>query len=305
MVNASFIMSELIEKIIRGDDSVDQIGLTIYNIDFSSRYLVIKDNVEKLVKQQKMFKKLVKKKPGMQKFRKNFYEKMLKKKQYTLEELFDVQLQNIRGLNYNLQGLLRDSRMELQDIEKYYEKINREVLIMLGYDNKEVELKQQSSQYQSMRHELNTAKKDSRYFEKLVHAKKCKRKLFEELHEYNLRNELLSNLAKESMFLDKFEDLVRTSIHTCERIALKTATLERHLNNTKRTYQLLRAQQKTAQSLNSSMQTMTDFTLQLQGTLNQGMKEIMDIANTPDRYFSNATDNIDRLLRRLDGTENV
>ncbi|MBU4352558.1 MAG: hypothetical protein KKA65_02440 [Nanoarchaeota archaeon] len=292
-------MSELIQKIMRGEDSIENLTFTIYNVDFSSRYLIIRDNVERLVKQQKVFKKLIGKKPSYLKLRNGFYEKVLKKKQYTLEELFDVQLTNIRGLNINLVNLLRDSRFELQELEEYYEQVNCEVAIMLNSKNKEHELKTKSLEYQTMSHSLKVSKKDENYFKALVKAKKFKRGLFEELHEYNLRNELLSNLAKEALFLDKFEDLLRTSIHTCEKIALKTATLERHLNNTKRTYQLLRIQHKTASSLNKAMATMTDFTLQLQDTLTDGMQEIMDIANSPDYFFTTATDNMDRLIKRL------
>lgn len=298
-------MSDLIQKIMKGDDSIDNLTFMIYNVDFSSRYLVIKENVERLVKQQKTFKKLVRKRPSYLKMRKGFYEKILKKKQYTLEELFDVQLTNIRGLNVNLQNLLRDSRYELEELEDYYEQVNGEVSIMLNSRNKDQELKSKSLEYQTMSHALKSRRKDEDYFKALVKAKKFKRRLFEELHEYNLRNELLNNLAKEALFLDKFEDLLRTSIHTCERIALKTATLERHLNNTKRTYQLLRIQHKTASSLNKAMETMTDFTLQVQDTLTQGMEEIMDIANSPDYFFSTATDNIDRLMRRINTVQNA
>lgn len=300
-------MDNLIDKIRGEQEPISAIASRIYNVDFSSSYIQLKKDVTNIVKRQIEFKRLVRSKSSIfhssyYRLRKRFCERVLKRKQYTLDELFDIQLVNIGSLNDNLQTILADSRNELTNLEEYFEQINNEVLGTINSKRKSKikEMEEKNKIYHKISNELRTTRKDAKYFQAIVTRKKLKRELFEYLHKHNLADELIINLSQESFFLDKFEDLLRISIHTCERIALKTAVLERHLANTKRTYQLLKAQQKTVSSLGNAVDTMTDFTSQLQNTLSEGLDKIVEIANAKDSYYLSSANNFNSLLTKLD-----
>lgn len=302
-------MEDIITK-IRGDNTLPaQIAYSIEPYDFSANYSLLREDMTSLVKRQTEFKRLM---HGQSSAlysaylgaRSLFLGKVMKKKQYALEEIFGIQLRNIGSMNSNLHFIIQRSKEELKQLEDYFGQVNNEVSSMLSAKdrNKAEEAEEKSRLYRTLRGQLSGAQKNEDYFKAVVSAKKLKREISEYAHKYSLANEMVASLSQESMLLDRTEDLLRTSVYTCERILLKAVLFERHLKNTKRTYELLKLQQKAMRSLDNAVETMGGFTLEMHALLEEGFERMDSIISSPGDYYSNASQNIEGMLLALNSS---
>ncbi len=301
-------MDSLVEK-IRGAGSPLTIAMEPFALGWD--YAQISDGVSRLVRQQTEFKRLMHGESSAfygiyLSARKYVLEKWMKKRQYSLDELFDIQLNAISSLNSSLQTILHESRGELKQLELYFEQASGEVSRMIEAKGRKKgkEIEDKCRVYSKIRGQLLSARKDGRYFQAFASAKRLKREISEYAHKQSLANEFVANVSMEASLLDATEDLLRISIHTCEKIALKTAVFERYLSNTRRAYEMLRMQQKAVSSLNASVETMSAFTLQMQEMLKQGFESMGSILSS-EPFFGSANANIRGMVQQIGSANNL
>ena len=93
-------------------------------------------------------------------------------------------------------------------------------------------------------------------------------------HDYEMGNEAIVDLERESKFLDVIETTTRLSLHMCESLYEKTERLSRHVKHTKRIYEQLNRQQSTAASLFEALDTLGRYTVQIHTILGEGVERL-------------------------------
>jgi hypothetical protein len=265
---------------------------------FTGDYSGLRNQVNKLVIYQGEIEKQATSGKAYIWLRKFFLEKILGRKQRTLDELFNLQVANLSGLNRNLDHILYDSRRELKEVEQYYETVHAEVAQSIDSVNpRKNALEHNLAEYLKLQKQKESLpQKDKNYFMMNIEMKRLKRSVMEDFHSYNIANETIVDSSQETEFMDTVEDLLRISIQTCERIGSKTKRMERHIRHTKRAYEELRKQQCTISSLQNAVSTLSDFTLQVHNILGDGMQRMSAIANSSDSFYSQAQGNLGFIL---------
>lgn len=261
-------------------------------------YLALKRHVEDLVLYQAEIEKRIRSenspwKSMYAKVKSFVSKKILRRKEYTLEDLFDIQLVNIGKMNSNLKGILFSSKKEMASLESYFKKVSLEFIDNLkGVGEEKQNIEAKVSEYNIKMEELNSiAEKNEDYFKKEMEANQVKKEISENLHGYNMKNESIIDLNGEKRFLVVVQDFMRESTQLCERIAVKVERMSRHISSTKKTYDALKRQQCTVASLYEAVDTMTRFTTDIHNMLGNGLAAMSNIANSSNElnnFFSTA-----------------
>jgi len=282
------MVDDIVER-IRTENSVERIlNPMLYN-NLVPAYAMVKHNLVSISRQQKLFRRLIKAESSKvygcaYKLAKSIQSLVLSKQLLTIDDIMSLQLGTISQLNASLQNIVMESRVELNRLEDYFDRVNDEMQIFVNNGNNYDETRRS---YQRLSLELSNAVDASNYFTKLVEVKRVKRELNEVKHKQDMRNELVRTLSLELRMLDKVEEMLRLSIHTSEKVALKSMLLERHLRNTKRAYELLKLQNKTVGSLTNTINIMTEYAQQMHSDLNSGLDEMVRLAEIPDNFYLN------------------
>jgi len=277
----------------------------LFDKENEPNYIKLRKQVENLIIYQRQIEKRIKKigkwSTGFR-FKKFVYEKIFRRKQYTLEELFNIQLANIGCLNANLKSIILRSRKELERIEKYHSKLDEELISNLrNVKTEKNNLESKINDYKVMKESISAMKRNEDYFKKEKELKNLKRNISEKLHYYNLKSESIVDIINERRFLEKIEDLMRLSIQMCERIGAKVERMERHVNNTKRAYDSFKKQQITISSLCEAVYTLREFTIQIHKMLGEGLSTIAKIANESkmEDFYSINESRVENIIKEI------
>ncbi len=240
----------------------------------------------------------------------NFILNLFGRIPYTLEELFDLQLKNIRGVNANLTGIIFGSRDELGSLEFYVNNVLSQLKSSVNGRGEKLDTLQRKTKIYSEAQQIfrDIKKTDEDYFEYKKSLKQVRRQVQELKHGYVINNESIIDLGQEEEFLEIIEDLLRTSVHTCERISNKTQHLERHITNTKRVYSQLQKQQSTIVTLTSAVDVLTKSITDVHQILGNGLQNMVEIANSPDilnTFYSTSSDNLGNILSDIEKAYNA
>ncbi|MFH0752494.1 MAG: hypothetical protein V1914_02745 [archaeon] len=203
-----------------------------------------------------------------------FYQLVFRERQLSVEDLFDVQLDNVRALNFNLHSITSDSKSELKYLRGYYNDRHSELRTCVGAIGKTgSDLEGKVREYNDLRHKLDSFKtKDEQFFDCEFRVRELKRDISDGSHYYNVVNESVLDLGKETKFLGVVEDLLSSSIQLSEHIIIKSRRIERHIDSTRRAYLLVRSQQVAVEALNSAIVSLTEFTLGMHNVLAEGLR---------------------------------
>ncbi len=230
-----------------------------------------------------------------------FYRLVFRERQLSVEELFDAQLDNVASLNYNLCHITSNAKGELDSFKEYYSDRHAELKRFVGViETGDSDIGEKVKKYNGLEREFSSLrKKDAHFFDLEMGLRKMKREISSGAHNYDIANESVLDLAEEMKFLGVVEDLLTSSIHLSEHIAVKAKRLERHISATKQVYVLVKSQQEAVQSLEAAVGTLTNFTLGLHKILAGGLQEMagmMKPGSGLNSFYSSANNNFGRLV---------
>ena len=152
-------------------------------------YSSLKDRVKDMVMIQKKIEKTLKKEDAS-KLYKFLMQKILMFKQPTMVELFDLQLDNVSGLNMILSRINFESRQELSALVKYSKLVSSNFSESLGSrQKKRNSISSRKSLCEEASQSLKDMKKtDPKYFIIEEGIKDLKRGMEEDLHTFKLAN---------------------------------------------------------------------------------------------------------------------
>lgn len=233
-----------------------------------------------------------------------FYHLVLGERQLSIDELFDVQIDNVFNLNFNLRSITADSRSELNLLRDYYHDRHCELVKCVNaIDSTSSELSKKTEDYSKLKQGFTDLKrKDAKYFESEFKLGELKRDISENIHHYDIVNESVLDVAEELNFLDVVDDLLLNSVHLSEHISVKSRRLERHISATKQAYTLVRSQQVAVESLDSALTTLTRFTLGVHNILADGLKEMSGLVSSTsnlNRFYSTAIKGLGSLVNSV------
>ena len=282
--------------------------------DFEKGYTGLKTQVDSMIRLEKEMELYVKSNqtPSQKLFynSRKFILTLIGKRPYTIEELLDLQLKNIKGMNSNLTGIIFESRNELSSLETYLNTtISRLESHVKGREEKQDILTKKTKIYSEAFEVFKDMKKtDDNYFGYEKDLMDIRRQVQEESHIYKMNNDSIIDLGQEKEFLKVIEDLLRVSIYTCERISNKTNHLENHITNTKRIYFQLQRQQATIVSLAAAVDALTRSTMDVHQILGAGLQNMVQIANSPDllnSFYSTSSNNLGDILNDIETANKI
>ncbi len=218
------------------------------------------------------------------KLRKAFKEKLLGKKVKSIDELFDLQLYAMRGINFGLEVINNEARERLSLLEKYIEKINYEYENnFLGIDGKKDSLSPLLREYVQTYQKFNSlTKKDDNYFEAERKLRDLKRTLSEGSHSYKKMLDIVDDLERERKMLNILEDFFRYSIQLSERMVEKAGRFENHVANTKDAYIMTKNINCGFSAVLKAVQSSSSTIAQLQQVLTEGLAEMGNAVADPN-----------------------
>lgn len=218
------------------------------------------------------------------KTRKLVRERVFGKKVKTIEELFNLQLGAMRGINYGLEIINNEARQRLSLLERYIEKINYEYEHnFLGIDSKKNSLNPILKDYIWLYQRFNSlTKKDKDYFDVERGLRDLKRRLSEGGLAYKKMLDVVDDFEKERNSLNALEDFFRHSIHLSERMVAKAKRFENHVANTKDAYIMARDINCGFAAVLKAIQNSSSTISQLQQVLTEGLKEMGDAVSDPN-----------------------
>ncbi|MBM3199515.1 hypothetical protein FJZ53_01170 [Candidatus Woesearchaeota archaeon] len=218
------------------------------------------------------------------KMRKIFKEKFLGKKVKSISELFDLQLEAMRSINYGLEVINNEARCKLSSLEKYVELINDEYKEnFLGIDDKKDSLTPVLKEYVKRTQEFNNLKaRDEHYFRLETNLRDMKRRLYEGGTEYAKMLDLVDDLERERKTLNVLEDFFRYSIHLSERMVNKAVRFEHHVTNTKDAYLLAKDINCGFAAVVKAVESSSSMISQLQNVLTEGLAHMGQTMANPD-----------------------
>ncbi len=230
-----------------------------------------------------------------------FYRIVFSERQLSAEKLFDVQLENISALNFNLCGITSESRRELDYLREYFDDRHSELRSCVGLVKRTgYELEAKAGEYGGLQKILSSFReRDDGFFDCELKARRLKREISDKMHNYTLSNESVIDLGKEVEFLGVVEDLLLSSIQLSEHIALKARRFERHIEATRRAYLLVKSQQAAVRALDDAVTTMVDFTLGMHNLLADGLRDmagIMEPVSSVNSFYPAAVKSLGGLV---------
>lgn len=230
-----------------------------------------------------------------------FYQFVLGERQLCIDELFDVQLDSMFELNFNLRSITSSSRDELSSLRDYYGGRHHELVKCVNaIDSTSSELEKATKDYAKVKQNFGSLrKKDAKYFGAEFRMRELKREVSEKVHYYDVVNESVLDLAEELRFLEVVEDLLMSSIHLSDNIAVKSKRIERHIASTKQAYTLVKSQQLAAESLDKALTNLTRFTLGVHNLLAdglRGMSDMMGSSSNINKFYSSGIKGLGSLV---------
>lgn len=218
------------------------------------------------------------------KIRQFFKEKIFGKRVKSIDELFDLQLNGMRGINYGLEIINNEARQRLSLLERYIERINYEFENnFLGIDNKKDSLNPLLQEYINLFKKFNSlTKKDKSYFGVERNLRQLKRKLSEGGLSYKKMLDVVDDLEKERGSLNALENFFRHSIHLSERMVGKAKRYESHVANTKDAYLMAKNINCGFAAVLQSIQGSSSTISQLQKVLTEGLAEMGNAVSDPN-----------------------
>jgi len=218
------------------------------------------------------------------KIRKVLREKVFGKRVKCIDELFDLQLNALRGINYGLDVINNEARQRLSLLERYIEKVNYEFEDnFLGIDSKKDSLNPLLQEYIVSYQKFNSlTKKDKDYFDVEKKLRLLKRKLSEGGLDYKKMIDVVDDLEKERKSLNALEDFFRHSIHLSERMVDKAKRYENHVANTKDAYLLAKNINCGFSAVLKAIQNSSSTVSQLQKVLTEGLADMGDAVSDPN-----------------------
>ena len=200
--------------------------------------------------------------------------KLMGKPAYTVEQLFDVQLDHIGKINTSLRKINVSARDELVGLEGYSVEVMDNYEQLAGRRGElKTGMRETLDDLAVVEKALTGASGEDRFQYVKARATLCRRVL-EYKHDYEMGNEAIVDLERESKFLDVIETTTRLSLHMCESLYEKTERLSRHVKHTKRIYEQLNRQQSTAASLFEALDTLGRYTVQIHTILGEGVERL-------------------------------
>lgn len=249
------------------------------------------------------------------KLRKAFKEKLLGKKVKSIEELFDLQLYAMRGINYGLDVINNEARERLGLLEKYIEKINYEYENnFLGIDGKKDSLSPLLQDYMKTHKNFNSlTKKDDNYFETERKLRDMKRTLSEGSHSYKKMLDVVDDLERERKMLNVLEDFFRYSIQLSERMVEKAERFENHVANTKDAYIMTKNINCGFSAVLKAVQGASSTISQLQQVLTEGLADMGNAVADPnmppyqnfETFLKSRHDAVRTLVNRSDSNKEL
>jgi len=227
----------------------------------------------------------------------------------TIEELFERQLKNVRKMNYVVQYIIHISRSELESLVGETKHVTGRLSTNVKLRK---ELKSQIGDYRQRVSELEqslselTPENDS-YFNLIEEYLDAKREFLETKQKYELTNEAIVDFKQEDGFLRVVEDLLRMSLHICEKVAARSVRYEEHVYRTLRTYFALRHQREALGLLEQSVRTLSDYTLVIHDTLNDGINDLSElvVGARPTQFYELGSKNISALVSSLEKVKHL
>jgi len=244
-------------------------------------------------------------------------------KQLSLEDLFDIQINNVAMLRSELESILAESKVVLDSLESYSRALHCEFKtalhtsqavrenfgFIIGRYNKLSEsvsknrdVSENSSKYPNLPYSCKGSVSDMasagirENVENKIMLLNARKELDNCTHSYLLANESIADISDEINFLSTVEPVFRMSIHICERVVRRTMRLERHIHYVKRVYEHFKLHQTAVEYLRSAVGALSNFTYHVNESLVQGFRR-MSLAvadnNFPtgmDRYLSDSVD---------------
>jgi len=210
--------------------------------------------------------------------------KIFGKEAYSIEDIFDKQVFNIKGLDSNLTGIIFNSRKELKKLITYRDEIIKEWDENMGkYKklNKEGNIKNEL--YLEAETEFKSTKKgDKNYFTLMKACTNLRRDLDEISHQKYLSANKVKDREKEETVLKDLEEMLTTGIKVCETISDKTSGILRYVINTKKQWDTLVSQGRIVEALYKSVSMLGEYSNNLHEKLNEGIKKMNGIASNPN-----------------------
>lgn len=218
------------------------------------------------------------------KLRKFVKEKFLGKRVKSIDELFDLQLDAMRRINYGLDVINNEARQRLNTLEKYIERVHYEYENnFLGIDDKKDSLFPLLKEYIILHKEFSTLTKNNKdYFDAERKLRLLKRELSEGSLRYKKMLDLVDDLDREKGSLNALEDFFRYSIQLSERMVEKAMRFEDHVANTKDAYIMARNINLGFAAVLKAVQSSSSMISQLQSVLAEGLAGMGDAVSNPD-----------------------
>lgn len=219
--------------------------MTNSNRNFSNNFTEIQNELKNLTKYQIQIEKLSKRKFNFS-FTDWFYHTILGKKRYTVEELFDRELVSLIKMNVNLEVLLEESDEELKQLQNYKANLNSDI---------------------KRRRKFNSNHKG-----------------LTKLHEEQINKEAIIDLTNEYKSITNLYEVFHVSTMISQRLYEKTRRIERYVETTKRSYELLSQQQKSFHSLQNAIHDISNLTIGIHTLLTQGVSTMINVSQNNQPY---------------------
>lgn len=216
--------------------------------------------------------------------RKFFKEKIFGKRSKSIDELFNLQLNAMRGINFGLEVINNEARQRLNLLEKYIEKVNHEFEYnFLGINNKKNSLSPLLQEYISLyKYFRSLTEKNEEYFNIEKRLRQLKRELSEDSLNYKKMLDVVDDLEKERCSLNALEDFFRHSIHLSERMVDKARRFESHVANTKDAYVMAKNINCGFNAVLKAVQGSSSTIAQLQRVLTEGLADMGNVISNPN-----------------------
>jgi len=210
--------------------------------------------------------------------------KIFGKELYSIEDIFDKQLNNISNMNSGLKSIIFDSKKQLKELIIYRDSILEEWADSTKTYNKLKKMEPELNEVylESGERIKSTKKGDNKFFIVKKGYKNAERKSRTVIHQKNRAANKIGDRSKEDEILNDLEDMLTTGIEVCEIIGDKTSGILRYVRNTKKQWGTLISEGRIINVLYESVAMLGNYSNDLHEKLNDGLKNMGSIANNPN-----------------------
>ncbi len=214
--------------------------------------------------------------------------KIFGKEPYSIEDIFDKQVNNISNMNSGLNSIIFTSKKELKDLIIYRDEVLEEWANSTKEYNelKKIEPGLNEVYLGSGERVKSTKKNDYNFFIFKKGNKNAERKSRAVVHQKNRAANKISGRSEEDKILNDLEDMLTTAIEVCEIVSDKTSGILRYVRNTKKQWNTLVSGGRIVETLYESVSMLGNYSNDLHERLNEGLKNMGSIANNPNTLNS-------------------